>query len=254
MIVDQGKQRCQISEIGSDSEKLLVLLCTYNERAAITSIVPQILAAVPLAELVVVDDQSPDGTGEWVRELGQADQRVHLLSRPSKLGLGTAILAGLNWGVARDFEWIVNLDADLSHDPRDIPRLLAAARGPPSFDIAVASRYIEGGRIQGWPWYRREMSRRLNQTARSLLRLPVLDCSGSFRCYRVAALKKAPLDRLRATGYALLEELLLLLHQQGCSMTEIPICFTDRQLGRSKLTLGEALRTITTIYRLKQKP
>ncbi len=230
---------------------MLVLLCTYNEREPLPGLITQIHASVPTADILVVDDQSPDGTGDWVREMQLKDPLLHLLSRPGKLGLGTALLAGIQWASSRPYDVVINLDADQSHHPADIPRLVQAMWQSPGHDLAVASRYVPGGGILGWPWHRRFISRWLNRIARGLLRLPVKDCSGSFRCYRLSTLARCDLSQLRARGYALLEELLYLLHCQGASMVEVPIQFTDRQLGKSKLTLGEAYWTAFTLLRLR---
>ncbi len=229
----------------------LVLLCTYNERGTLPEMVALIHKSVPAADILIVDDNSPDGTGDWVREIQQTDSQVHLLSRSGKLGLGTAILAGLRWAIEQNYVLLVNMDADLSHDPSDIPRLMGMVEGNDDVDVAVGSRYAPGGRTVGWPLHRRVISRLLNGFARLALKLPVRDCSGSFRCYRVELLRQAKLEELQSIGYDFLEELLVTLHRRGARIREVPICFTERRIGRSKLTMAEGYRALRTILRLR---
>ena len=242
-----------IDQDAPSPERMLVLLCTYNERASVEEILSRIFAAVPLADVLVVDDNSPDGTGDWLKEHSKVEPRLFVLSRSGKLGLGGAILAGIRWGESQGYSWLVNLDADLSHNPADIPRLMSALLATPDCDVSVASRYLPGGAIVGWPYHRRFISRWLNRVARYALRLPLRDCSGSFRCYRLQTLLDLPLDELRERGYALLEELLFMLKQHGAKFVEVPIQFTDRAVGKSKLTIWEAWHTALTILRLSIK-
>jgi dolichol-phosphate mannosyltransferase len=240
----------------------LVAVCTYNERENIAELLDRIRSAAPEADLLVVDDNSPDGTGRWVQEQAAADPRIRVIIRPGKQGLGTAIVAAMDHAIAGRYRWLVNLDADLSHDPADIPRLLAACREPleplgrvsdtlvRTPDVVIGSRYVRGGQIVGWPRRRRWMSRTMNALTRVLLRIPVEDASGSFRSYRVAALDELPRNQLRAHGYALLEELLWHLHRQGCRFHEVPIVFTERRHGRSKLSWHEAIGALQVLIRL----
>lgn len=228
--------------------RTLVAVCTYNEAANIGEVLRRIRRALPGADLLVVDDASPDGTSQIVREFAAADAGVTLIERRGERGLGGAIRRAVEHAIAGNYEAFLNLDADLSHPPEQLPELLRRAQE--GTDVVVGSRYVPGGKIEGWSVRRRIMSRMVNRFATACLRLPVKDCSGSMRCYRVEALRRLDRAALRNTGYALLEELLVRLHQQGASMAEVPITFTDRAEGSSKLTLREAFRSVWQIIRL----
>ena len=233
------------------AEKMLVVLCTFNERPNLPSMVERIHGALPGAQILVVDDNSPDGTGEWARETATSCDYLHVLIREDERGLGSALRAGMQWAMQRDFDWLLNLDADHSHDPDDLPRLLATAtQGSDPLDCVVGTRYARGGHIEGWSWHRRWMSRSVNRFATSILRLPVSDCSGSLRCYRISRLRSMELESLRSNGYAIFEEILLRLKRAGASFGEAPITFHERQAGESKLTLPEAMRSAIQIVKL----
>lgn len=234
----------------SANGRVLIGVCTYQEAGNVVEMLRSIRDTMPEADVLVVDDNSPDGTAELVGRFAENDPSVSLMLRTDQRGLGTAIVAAIHHAIQNQYEFFLNLDGDFSHDPRRLPALLAAARQDESIDVVVGSRYVEGGAIVGWPCHRRLMSRVLNQFATRLLGLPVRDCSGSMRCYRVSALEKADIDSLRCQGYALLEELLVRLHRIGCKMAEIPITFTDRQRGESKLTFREALRSVGFMMKL----
>jgi len=240
------------SDPGGESELsgVMIGVCTFNEATNIAELIGRLLAALPDAEVLVVDDDSPDGTANVVRDLMQREPRVSLIVRKDERGLGGAIVCAIRQAIKRRMEFFLNLDADLSHSPEQLADLLAMARRCSDVDVVVGSRYIEGGRIQGWPWRRRLMSRMLNRFGMVFLRLPVRDCSGSMRCYRVAALDQIEFDKLKCQGYALLEELLVVLHQRGSKMAELPITFVERQQGESKLTLTEAAKAVTHMLRL----
>ena len=229
---------------------MLIGVCTYEEASNIQTLIMGLREAIPAADILVVDDNSPDGTARIVSQFAEGDPQVRVLVRRDQRGLGSAIVRAASEAISNDYEFFCNLDGDLSHQPQDLARVLAAALENPDIDVAVGSRYVKGGRIEGWPWYRRWMSRLVNRFAVICLRLPVQDCSGSIRCYRVEALRDLDLDSLRCQGYALLEELLMRLHQRGCKMKDVPITFVDRQQGRSKLTLREALRSVSFMLRL----
>lgn len=228
--------------------RILVAVCTYNEAANIGEVLRRIRRSLPGADLLVVDDASPDGTSRVVREFAADDPGVTLIERQGERGLGGAIRRAIEHAIAGSYEAFLNLDADLSHPPERLPELLR--RAEEGTDVVVGSRYVPGGKIEGWSLRRRIMSRMVNRFATACLRLPVTDCSGSMRCYRVEALRRLDRGRLRNNGYALLEELLVRLHQQGASMAEVPITFTDRAEGSSKLTLREAFRSVWQIVRL----
>ncbi len=226
------------------SSNVLVAVCTYNEAINVAELSDRVFAAMPNCDLLFVDDNSPDGTAQWVQQAMQRDARFKLIIRKTERGLGGATRAALSYAVRNGYEFVLNLDGDLSHAPEALPELLAVAVGEPEVDVVVGSRYLEGGSIEGWPWRRRVMSRMVNRFATSVLRLPVSDCSGSLRCYRVAALAKIDPDKLKSESYAILEEVLLKLHHSGAKMREVPIHFVDRARGISKLTTREALRSM----------
>jgi dolichol-phosphate mannosyltransferase len=235
---------------------VVVTLCTYNERENIERLIPEILRAAPWVDVLVIDDSSPDGTGAIVAALGAGDPRVRLLTRPGKLGLGTATLAGLRTALDAGYDIWVNMDADFSHDPHDVPRLIDALD---HCDVAIGSRYIPGGDVRGWGLTRSVMSRGVNLCARWLLGLKTRDSSGAFRSYRLDRLRQLDLARFRATGYAVQEELLYRCGRVGCSVRELPIVFVDRRRGTSKISVREIVLALwvmilLAIDRLRQVP
>jgi len=229
------------------ADRLLVTLCTYNERDNLAPLIAEIWRFAPSADVLVVDDNSPDGTGKVADELAAADRRVHVLHRAGKLGLGTATLAGFKYGVEHGYDLLINLDADFSHHPRFIPALLAAMDRA---DVAIGSRYVVGGGVVGWGLRRHFMSRAINWYARTLLGLKTRDNSGAYRCYRVAKLRELDLERFLARGYAIQEETLYRCRRAGCRFQETPIIFEDRRYGSSKINLGESVAAGWIILRL----
>lgn len=227
--------------------RLLITLCTYNERENIELLIPEILAVVPHAEVLVIDDHSPDGTGRVVDEMAVADPRIHVLHRAGKFGLGTATVAGFQYAVAQQFELLINLDADFSHHPRFIPDLLSRMD---SCDVAIGSRYVAGGGVVGWTLRRHMMSRAINTWARLLLGLRTRDNSGSYRCYRVSRLARIDWSRTVSRGYAFQEEVLYRCRRIGCKFTESPIVFEDRRYGVTKINLRECVTAVRDILRL----
>jgi dolichol-phosphate mannosyltransferase len=234
----------------NSSPRILVGVCTYNEAGNVVEMIQRLRASLPDADILIVDDDSPDGTSDLVRQIAQRDERVMLKVRTNQRGLGGAILAAAQQAIDDQHDFFVNLDGDLSHDPAQLPCLLAVAQAEQDVDVVVGSRYTTGGKIVGWPMRRRVMSWIVNRFATLCLRLPLTDCSGSMRCYRVAALRNLDLTTLRCEGYALLEELLVRLDRSGSEMREVPITFTERQDGQSKLTIKEAIRSMAFMVRL----
>lgn len=230
--------------------RVLIGICTLNEADNISELVRRLRQSIPAADILVVDDDSSDGTGELVREISERDPTVTLQVRKGQRGLGGAIRLAMQQSIDGDYTFFLNLDGDLSHDPDQLLALLTRAMESPPVDVVIGSRYVSGGEIVGWPLHRKLMSRMVNRFAVACLRLPVNDCSGSMRCYRVETLTRLGLTNLRFDGYAMLEELLVLLHRQGASMAEVPITFTDRQEGQSKLTFAEATRSIRQMLAL----
>jgi dolichol-phosphate mannosyltransferase len=227
--------------------RTLVALATYNEIENLPALVDEILRTLPTADVLIVDDNSPDGTGQWCDQRAATEPRLRCFHRPAKQGLGSATLRAMRHALDQSYDVVVTLDADWSHDPRYLPQLVAALD---QADVAIGSRYIRGGAIDGWPLHRRVLSRCMNRLSRLLLSLPVHDSSGAFRAYRVAKLLEADLSRVQSTGYAYLEELVWLLHRAGASFAEVPITFHQRRSGQSKINLHEAASKIATLARL----
>lgn len=239
--------------------RTLVTVATYNEIDNLPRLVDEILAALPATDVLVVDDNSPDGTGKWCDERGASDPRVRCLHREGKLGLGTATIAAMRYAIEHDYEVMINLDADFSHPPRYLPALVAglcpAATAPPPepCDVMIGSRYVAGGAIEGWPWKRHVMSRGVNCYARTMLGLSTRDCSGAFRAYRVELLKRLDFAAIRSRGYSFQEEILWQLKRLGARFGEIPITFVERQAGVSKINMSEAFAALGVIARLGVK-
>lgn len=221
---------------------------TYAEAENVEALAGGVLSALPGAEILFIDDASPDGTAERVEELAAGDRRVRLLSRPRKLGLGTAYLAGFRAGIEGGFDLVATMDADLSHDPARLPRMVAAAA---EHDLVVGSRYVPGGGIENWGAHRRLLSRCANAFARRLLSLPVHDGTSGYRVYRTDALRALPLGSIRSSGYSFLEEITFLAARRGQSLTEVPIRFCDRRAGRSKISGMEILYALYHLLRLR---
>jgi dolichol-phosphate mannosyltransferase len=224
--------------------RLLVSLCTYNERDNLAPLIHEIHAVVPAAEVLVIDDNSPDGTGQEADALAAADPRVHVLHRPGKLGLGTATLTAMRYAMEHDYEFLANLDADFSHPPRYLPALLASMN---RYDVMIGSRYIRGGGAVNWPLSRQIISRGVNTVVRLLLRIPAHDTSGAYRCFRVAKLRETDLTRLLSRGYSFQQEVLYRCRKADCRIGETPILFENRRAGISKVNLREAVRSMAVI-------
>ena len=224
--------------------RVLVAMATYNERENLPPLIREVLQVVPAADVLVIDDNSPDGTGRLADELAGADPRIHVLHRTGKLGLGTAILAAMRYAMDNHYDLLVNMDADFSHHPRYLPALL---EGMKRHDLMIGSRYVPGGGTLNWPLSRRLMSGGINGLVRTLLRIRAHDTSGGFRCYRVALLRRTRLDNLLSHGYSFQEEVLYRCRQAGCRIGETPIIFEDRRAGSSKVDLRESVRSLSII-------
>lgn len=221
--------------------KVLVALATYNECENIGRLYPAIRAIVPNADILVIDDNSPDGTGNRVATLAQADPSLHLIRRAGKLGLGTALLRAIDYAQTISANYLIIMDADLSHPPTAIPALLS---GMAKHDVMIGSRYVPGGGTVGWPISRRVISRCVNLLFQGLFRIPVKDASGSYRCYDMRILTRARTDQLISTGYSFLEELLYLCSKADARIGETPIVFVERASGVSKVNWMEAVRSL----------
>lgn len=231
--------------------RILVVAPTYNERGNVERLCKAILAQGNEIELLVVDDNSPDGTGDVVESLAREDPRVHLLRRPGKLGLGTAHVAAFRWALERDYELVVTMDADFSHPPDRIPDMVAASR---DCHVVVGSRYVPGGGHENWPLRRVVLSKLSNWVARTFLRLEPRDCTGAFRCFRREALEAIPLENIRSRGYSFMEEMLWQCSGRGWRFGEVPITFVDRAEGVSKISPMEMFGAALTILRLVFTP
>ena len=211
--------------------KTLTLVVTYNEAENISRLIPAILAHVPESSVLVVDDNSPDGTAQAVRALGAHDPRVSVICRTNQRGYGSAMIAGMSHALERGFDAILTLDADFSHDPADLPKLLAALADA---DVAVGSRYAGGVRVLNWEVRRLLLSLGANAYVRFLSGLACIDCTSGFRGYRASVFRQIKLNTIKTTGYAFLPELLFSLGD--VRVTEVPICYTERRLGESKMS------------------
>ena len=219
--------------------KTLVIIPTYNEKENVRDIIPAVLTQSPAVEVLIVDDGSPDGTGDIVAELATGEPRIHLLRRAGKLGLGTAYLAGFKWALERDFAFIMEMDADFSHNPGAIPKFLTAIE---QADLVLGSRYIGGvARVVNWPLKRLLLSKGASIYVRLITGLPVMDPTGGFKCFRRRVLETIPLESIRSNGYAFQIELSYQAWLRGFRVCEIPITFSDREAGHSKMS-GQIVR------------
>jgi dolichol-phosphate mannosyltransferase len=240
-------------EVEKKVSRTLVIIATYNEIENLPRLIDQVSRHAPQAEVLVIDDNSPDGTGRWCDARAADDRSFRVIHRAGKLGLGTATVTGLQYAMVHGFDYALVMDADFSHPPESIPTLLARIASGDSgekVDVVVGSRYVPGGIIQGWPWYRRWMSRAVNAYARCLLGLRTRDCSGAFRCYRTERLRQIDLTKMRSRGYSYVEELLWMLKQAGAKIEETPIVFVDRRRGQTKINSREALAALWILFRL----
>ena len=231
----------------ANSPRLVVTLCTYNERENIAKLIPQVLEQLPSAHVLVVDDSSPDGTADVVREIMSKDSRVKLLLRTKKEGLGAATLAGFQWAIDHDYDFVQNMDADFSHHPRYLPALSECMKFA---DVGIGSRYVPGGSITGWSLLRHFMSQSINWYSHILLGLKAKDCSGAFRCYRIRKLRELDFSKVRSRGYAFQEEFLYRCARNDCRIVETPIVFEDRIVGQSKINIGEVVRSLRDLFLL----
>jgi len=215
--------------------RTLVVLPTYNEAENISTLLRRLRAAVPTADVLVVDDSSPDGTAELAKAVGQELDGIDVLTRATKDGLGSAYRAGFNEGLTRGYDVLVEMDSDLSHDPAALPSLLAAV--DEGADLVVGSRYVPGGSIPHWPWHRRSLSRNGNRYASLMLGVEVADSTSGFRAYRAETISRIDLDGVRANGYGFQIEMVYRVAQLGGTIVERPIEFVDRERGVSKMSL-----------------
>jgi dolichol-phosphate mannosyltransferase len=219
-------------------EPVLVVIPTYNERENLGPILDRLHKALPDVDVLVVDDGSPDGTGELADERAAANDHVHVMHRTEKAGLGAAYIAGFRWGLAREYNTIVEMDADGSHAPEDLPRLLDAVGDA---DLAIGSRYVPGGSVVNWPLNRQILSRGANVYSQVALGMRVRDITAGFRAYRRPVLEKLALDEVNSHGYCFQIDLTVRTADAGFEIVEVPITFTEREIGESKMS-GSIIR------------
>ena len=232
------------------SVRALVLIPTYNERENLASIVPRVLAHDGV-QVLVIDDASPDGTGSLADEMHRSDpERVHVLHRARKEGLGPAYVAGMRRALEARPDVVCQMDADGSHDPADLPRLIDAAR---DCDLVIGSRYVPGGALVNWPWHRLALSAGANRYVRVVTGLPVHDCTAGFRCWRTDMLARISIETIATNGYGFQVETLYRCAARGGRIREIPITFTERVRGSSKMSGGIVLEAAMLPWRLRSQ-
>lgn len=228
--------------------RALVIIPTFNELENIQSIIPEVLLQDGCIEVLVVDDNSPDGTADVVKALMSSNPRIHLLQRPGKMGLGTAYVAGFRYAIKEGFEYVCEMDADFSHDPKILPEFLGAIG---QYDLILGSRYIKGVNVINWPMKRLLLSYFANQYTRIITGMPVKDSTGGFKCFRVEVLKSINLDKVRSNGYAFQIEMSFKAWKKGFRIHEIPIIFMDRRVGVSKMSKKIVREAVTMVWWLR---
>jgi dolichol-phosphate mannosyltransferase len=233
-----------MGELGAVGRQVVIVMPTYNERQNLESIAGRVRESVPDAHLLVVDDNSPDGTGDLADKLAEVDPRVHVMHRKEKAGLGRAYVAGFTWALDSGFGLIVEMDADGSHRPEDLPRLLDAIA---SADAVIGSRYVPGGAVVNWPKSREILSRGANVYNRLMLGVRIKDATGGFRVYRSETLRKIDLASIDSAGYCFQIDMTLRVLQAGLVLTEVPITFVERELGASKMSNAVIAEAFTRV-------
>jgi dolichol-phosphate mannosyltransferase len=227
----------------------LVIIPTYNERENLGPITEAVLAADPRVDILVVDDNSPDGTGQLADELAAKDKRIRVLHREKKQGLGRAYLHAFRWALAEKYQFVIEMDADFSHDPKYLPRLIDTAQG--GADIALGSRYVEGGGTVNWGVGRQILSQGGSLYARTILGVKVRDLTGGFKCFNRRVLETIDLDAVQSSGYAFQIELTYRALKKGFTVREVPIVFEDRRVGQSKMSRKIFLEAIQMVWKLR---
>jgi len=239
-----------MSKMKKTKSDALVIIPTYNERENITEVVTRVLSQAQNLDILVVDDNSPDKTGKLIEELHKSEPRINLLSRSGKLGLGTAYIAGFKYALTNGYNYIFEMDADLSHDPDEIPNFLDAIKDA---DLIIGSRYINGVNVVNWPLPRLLLSYCASVYTRMSTRLPIMDVTGGYKCFRRTVLESIDLDSIHANGYAFQIELNWETWMAGFRIKEIPIIFVDRTVGQSKMSKAIVREAILLVWKLSLK-
>ena len=227
----------------------LIVVPTYNERDNVDGIADQLLAALPGTDLLFVDDNSPDGTGQLLDDIAKANPRVHVMHRAGKLGLGTAYIEGFTWGLGRGYEYLFEMDADGSHDPQYLPTMLALAED--GADLVIGSRYVPGGGTANWGLGRRMLSKGGSLYARTVLGVDVRDLTAGFICWRRGALETIDLQTITSNGYSFQIEMKYRALQRGLRIVETPIVFVDRRVGQSKMSRAIFVEGLLKVWTLR---
>ncbi len=228
--------------------RCLVVIPTYNEAENLPTLIPAILQKDPSFEVLIVDDNSPDGTAKVVQEMQASESRIYLLQRPAKLGLGTAYVAGFKFALDRGYDRVFEMDADFSHDPAELPNLLKKSE---TCDLVIGSRYAQGVNVVNWPMRRLVLSYAANIYTRFVTGMPVRDATSGFKCFRREVLEAIDLDAIRSNGYAFQIEMNFLAWNKGFKVCEIPIIFVDRRVGISKMSKNIIYEAAWMVWRLK---
>jgi dolichol-phosphate mannosyltransferase len=229
--------------------RVLVIVPTYNERDNLPQIVAAVHQQLPIADLLIVDDASPDGTGELADEIARQDTKVTILHRAGKQGLGTAYIAGFRHALAHNYDFVFEMDCDFSHDPKYLPRMLDAAQN--GADLVLGSRYVDGGGTVNWGPVRKLISRGGSFYARTILGVPVRDLTGGFKCFRRRVLESIDLDGVSAQGYGFQIEMTYRALKQNFQVVEVPIVFVDRRVGQSKMSKRIFIEALTLVWKLR---
>jgi dolichol-phosphate mannosyltransferase len=228
--------------------KALVIIPTYNEKGNIAEIIQQIQQVAPELEVLVIDDNSPDGTGELVDGISASNSKVHAIHRPGKMGLGTAYVTGFKWALSKDYDLICEMDADFSHPPKTLALFLEKIK---EYDLVIGSRYLDGVNVVNWPLKRLLLSYFANIYARIITGVPVRDLTAGFKCYRRRVLEAINLDRIKSNGYAFQIEMHFNAYYKGFKVVEVPIIFEERKVGQSKMSKKIVYEAAWMVWRLQ---
>jgi dolichol-phosphate mannosyltransferase len=231
-------------------KRCLVVIPTFNEADNLPQLIPAVLSHGNHFNILIVDDNSPDGTAKLVKEIQKTEPRLHIIERPGKMGLGTAYVAGFKYAIANSFDYVFEMDADLSHDPAELPRLLEKAE---EYDLVIGSRYISGVNVVNWPMRRLLLSYFANLYTRVITGMPVRDATGGYKCFKRKVLESINLDAIHSNGYAFQIEMNFRTWRNGFRICEIPIVFVDRRIGVSKMSKHIVYEAVWMVWRLKFK-